>query len=357
MRMQLPTSLRTKLEHKTIQLLIYQIVLALLFSGPVRAQVFVVARASIDHQKVSIGDVIELTVEVTYPEEAVVRMPASEVDLGPFELRHHEILAPVQRPDGLLVAKAIYSLSVFQTGELEIPSIQVSYTLPKTKTEGQTRTEPVKVLVETLLTDQESDIRDIKAPLLIPANWLPLFMAALLGGLAVAAAFYLWRRRKRKRALQQQEGITSKRPPDELALEALEQLRRSNLLNRGEIKQYHVEASEIIRRYLEGRFLIDALEMTSGEILESLSIQTLEKEKLQVCESFLSRCDLVKFAKLQPVRARSERSLDLAFDIVNRTQSVKQIQEQPHALGTSGVDSSKASAEVSVLEAEKGGSA
>ena len=355
--MQLCTSLRTKLERRAIQVLVCLTVLVLLISVPVHAEVSVLTEASIDREKVAIGDVIELTVEVTYPEEAVVRMPGAEVDLGPFELRTHKVLPPLKTPDGLLVAKAIYSLSVFQTGELEIPSIQVSYYLPETKAEGRTQTEPVEVFVETLLTDQESDIRDIKPPQEISERWIPLILAGLFGGLVAAAALYLWLRRKPKETLQQREDTAPRRPPDELALEQLKQLRTSDLLNRGEIKRYHVEVSEIIRRYLEGWFLIDALEMTSGEIVESLSQRNLEKKQIQVCESFLTRCDLVKFAKLQPVRSHCEQTLDLAFDLVNRTQSVKSILKPVNALDTPVLDHSMASPEASALKAAKVGRA
>ena len=43
-----------------------------------------------------------------------------------------------------------------------------------------------------------------------------------------------------------------------------------DLISQGKIKEYHIEISDIIRRYLEGRFSLNAPEMTTEEFLNSL---------------------------------------------------------------------------------------
>jgi len=346
--MQLATLLRNGLANLTIVVLICLSVLAVLAPYLAYAEVAVDATATINLDRIAIGDLIQLTVEVTFPDTTVVQMPDAEVDLGPFEMRSHEVLLPEKTPDGLLVSKAILTLSVFQTGDLIIPSIAIPYFLQDNKTKGQTHTEPVKVFVDTLITDQGSDIRDIKAPLEIRANWLPLIVAVFFGVLASIVAIYLWRRRVGRRVLHPPARTTPNRPVDEVALEELEGLRRSELLNRGEIKEYHVEAAEIIRRYLEGRFFVTALEMTSGEILEFLSKEAVGEKQLEICRSFFNQCDLVKFAKLQPLPSRCDLALDLAFDLVHETRSVGRISAQLDSQDTPSINSSMCSPQASV---------
>ena len=68
----------------------------------------------------------------------------------------------------------------------------------------------------------------------------------------------------------------------------------------GEVKEYHIQASEIVRRYLEGRYEVSALELTSYEVLERLRALDLGEETLVALGGFLEDCDLVKFAKHVP---------------------------------------------------------
>ncbi len=70
------------------------------------------------------------------------------------------------------------------------------------------------------------------------------------------------------------------------------------MLEQGEIKAYHVEVSEIIRRYIEGRYRVDALEMATYEVLQGLEDGGVTLCTRDQFDRFLRDCDLVKFAKL-----------------------------------------------------------
>ncbi len=110
------------------------------------------------------------------------------------------------------------------------------------------------------------------------------------------------------------------RPPHEIALEALDALERAGLLERGEIKAFHVEVSEIVRTYVEERFTVRALEMTSAEVLDGLWRVGIEGGLLDDFRTFLERCDLVKFAKLRPTPEASGEMLSLARKLVEETR-------------------------------------
>ena len=66
------------------------------------------------------------------------------------------------------------------------------------------------------------------------------------------------------------------------------------------IKEFHIRVSEIIRTYVEGRFDVYALEMTTPEVMAGLGACRLDGAVLAEFASFLDRCDLVKFAKVRP---------------------------------------------------------
>jgi hypothetical protein len=82
------------------------------------------------------------------------------------------------------------------------------------------------------------------------------------------------------------------------------------MLDRGQVKEYHIEISDVLRRYVEARFGVPALEMTTWEVVGGLEREGVEPEFRDGLRSFLDRCDLVKFAKVRP-DVDSSRSLIL----------------------------------------------
>jgi len=160
------------------------------------------------------------------------------------------------------------------------------------------------------------DIRDIKPPLSLGFNfwtWLVLLFILIL--LAVGIWYFL-KRKKQKKAPE-----LSPRPAHEIALERLDLLRKKNLAEKGMIKEFYVELSDIVRRYIEARFSFRAPEMTTEEFLFILRhasvLSDKEKELLKV---FLMHCDMVKFAKYRPTAVEIEQSLKSAEDFIVRTK-------------------------------------
>ena len=75
--------------------------------------------------------------------------------------------------------------------------------------------------------------------------------------------------------------------------------------------------SDALREYIEGRYNVAAMELTSDEIFKIMNsqvIDTISKEKLK---QVLTLADYVKFAKVIPIEVENEMSLSSAFDFVN----------------------------------------
>jgi len=114
--------------------------------------------------------------------------------------------------------------------------------------------------------------------------------------------------------------IVVPKTPGEIAYERIAGLERRNLLAQGKVKEYFSALSDIIRRYIEARFNIQAPEMTTEEFLNSLksnpSIDTKHKETLK---KFLLLSDMVKFAKYGPDVTEVKESLELAKQFIRET--------------------------------------
>ncbi len=275
----------------------------------------------VDPAQVTVGDLIRLTLTVTADPGVEVDLPEPGPDMGEFEVLGHEVAGPVE-DDGHRIWTVVYTLALYKTGSFEIPPVAVSYRGEGVQA-GSVRTQEHSVRVESTLSDDSKDILDIKGPLEIPRSlwslW-PWFAAAL----GLAALIFLYLRRKGGEA----PSAVSRKPrlsPYDEAYRALRRLRDSGLLEEGQLKPYFTRLSEIIRRYLERRYLIQAMESTTTQLLDQLRKMSLALDELKLFRDFFPCCDLVKFAKYAPPVPEQERVTELAFRILEVTRPTEPV--------------------------------
>ena len=109
------------------------------------------------------------------------------------------------------------------------------------------------------------------------------------------------------------------RPPWEVALESLHDLRHAGLTREGRFAEHFDRVSDIVRRYLGDRYGFDGLESTTREMLGELRATTPRISLLDEIERFLRQADLVKFARLTPSELECSTALGEAEQIVERT--------------------------------------
>lgn len=278
--------------------------------------------SQVDKSRITIGDVITYTVAITHDENVAVFLPGQAANLGGFEIRDYGEHKP-RKVNGQIVLQVDYQISTFMTGEFDIPPLPVGYQLPGDSTRQVLESEPIHIVVESVKPSEEGDIIDIKPPESIPISWwyYGRWIALGLGVLMVAlAAFWIYRRKKAGEPILGSK--TPPRPPHEIALEALNRLAQSCLLDQGEIKQYYTELADIMRHYCEGRYYIQAMEMTTDDILRDLVRAGIEIENKTAFETVFVQSDMVKFAKATPEQPVGEYLLDQARDLVEKTKIV-----------------------------------
>ena len=244
--------------------------------------------------EITASDRIILQLEATAPEGDPVTFPEfAENKLGEFQIAASRRSTPRLVDQGRVQVTQIYELEPFLPGDYAIPPIDV-----KRATDALI-TEEIAVKVTSVLPADvpEPDIKEIAPPFDLAG--LPPWAYALItaGVLALAAAaYYFWRRRKKE-----VEAAIPVIPPHELAFEELEKLLAEDLIAQGQIKPFYLRLSNILRRYIEGRFGLHAPESTTEEFLEDLRAGTdFSSEQKSLLRRFLQHCDLVKFAKHEP---------------------------------------------------------
>jgi hypothetical protein len=311
--------------------------------------------ASVDSSTITIGDLITYTVKITHDEDVEVQLPSLGENLGGFEIRDYVDFEP-KKQNKKIIHQVDYIISTFETGEFEIPPISVGYRIPPDTIEHVLKTESIKIVVESVNPSEDGDIRDIKSPWEISYNWKPVI---LIGGillfviLLIVVLIYVIRKRRRGETIMPRK-LEPPRPPHEVAYEELQRLAESDYLEKGEIKVYYSEVSDIIRRYIEGRYQIIAMELTTTEVLDQLKSIDIEEDLFDQIITFLESCDLVKFAKYIPGAEENEEILKLAIHIVDVTKWIEQFIEEDIDEGVDSKDEESDITAQTQLDSETG---
>jgi hypothetical protein len=114
--------------------------------------------------------------------------------------------------------------------------------------------------------------------------------------------------------------MAAPQPAHVLALAALQQLQREDLIAQQRIETFYVRLSGILRQYVEWRFGLHAPEQTTEEFLEAvLSRGELLATHRYLLKAFLEHCDLVKFARHQPTPDVMHRVLTSVTNFIEQT--------------------------------------
>ena len=155
-------------------------------------------------------------------------------------------------------------------------------------------------------------------------DWLVDYGWWILGAILVTAAgIYAWNRWWRKKSSDVSSAVKVKRqPPYETAVEELNHLHEERLCERGQEKEFYTRLTEILRIYLQDRFGINAMEMTSSEILHALESNEETRTPRHHMTSILQMADFVKFAKVRPLPDDNVRTFRSAMQFVEDTRPV-----------------------------------
>lgn len=178
-------------------------------------------------------------------------------------------------------------------------------------------TDDVRVPIKRIAADAR-DLNPLKEQWKAPPNYL------LWGGIALAvliavAALIWWIRKRRSRGGIEAPAV--KLPPEVIALAELERISALNLPSRGDYKQHYTLVVDTVRRYLEARYGVEAMDRTTYELMDDLRYRRVSVGDL---EPLLNESDLVKFAKYVPTPEIATHAVSRAREIVIHTTPVAQ---------------------------------
>ncbi len=254
---------------------------------------------SVNVTKNKIGAEFKLTLKTDVDTLSKVKFPAAK-NFGALEVIQSYKIDTVKNGARYELIKK-YGLTQFDSGRYVIPRIPVMIN-GKAIFSDNIKVEVNDVKVDTL-KQKMYDIKDIaQAESPLGTWWIYLLIL-----LAIAiAGYFIYQFIKKRQSQPKVEAIVFK-SPIEKATTLLQQLETKELWQKGEIKHYYSELTDIARNYIEEEINIPAMESTTSELIEGLRKASKQKklklsnETVENLEKVLMQADLVKFAKVKPL--------------------------------------------------------
>lgn len=270
----------------------------------------------VEPHEITIGDPIELILRARTEGYKQVVLPSGS-NLAPFEVLKIDTLK--NSADEIAIK---YTITHFEAGEQELKDIPILF-LTETSTDSAV-IQAGRIIVHSVLQAEDStaNIRDIHSP--VKMGWLlsdilPFVWMALAVLFVAGVAHYVYHRWFGGNKVVAEVKVI-KPPPYETAVRHLEELRLKKLWQQGFLIEYYSEMTEILKRYIGGRYEFDAPEMTTDELMYKKDKWADTEQNFGYIHQIITCADLVKFANYTPARTDHEANMKAGFDFLLATK-------------------------------------
>ena len=272
----------------------------------------------LDTTYTTIGSPISYLITVQLPQDKIVKFPEWELE-DPLEIRSSEFSTSGLENIGR------YEIVFWDTGKVVIPGIAITI-LNMDSSFAYNVTADTMFMEVVSITEQDPSFKQsgggimpIKdpVPVRIPLPWQTIILSILLLGILIAIGL-IWKKRL-KADVSYEERPEYLKEPDIIALEKLDNLDQSGLLEKGEIKEFYAQLSLILREYTENSLYIRTLEMTTEEIRHNRPAFPYTDDQIASYFKILSGADMAKYAKHIAALDQCCQDMVLSRNIVKET--------------------------------------
>ena len=300
--------------------------------GGLKAQE-VEAKGRVDDTKVQVGKPFTLDLSLKVPYGWFVDWNDFSVDTlsDQIDIIKRGEVERTADADSNVIVKQQLTLMAFDTGQIQVPSVGLTYARSFDDPERlKAYTDPIRLYSTTMAVDTTQAYKPIVPPMAAPVKFKEVF-PWILGVLLLALiAFGVWYWLKHRKPKTDADGnIVSGPviPPYDKAVGDLEQLRQQKLWQSGKVKEYFSSLTDIAREYIEGQFGVNAVEMTTDDILEEVKPLHFPQETYNKLKETMEVADLVKFAKYSTSSLESENAMNSMTEFVNESYALYQKQK------------------------------
>ncbi len=281
----------------------------------------VTIETQLDTQRVELGRTAELKYTINKNTDDVVLLPVfGDTIFDGIEIVGNVKIDSINLKDNKELLEQSVNITSYEIGMRYIPAQPFLFKSPlgdDTLLSNPTYLEVVGVAIDTT-----GVIRDIA-----PVEWVmptfrdlwPLFVALLLIAAIILLVVYASKQKNKDHL----DGLVIKKvePAHIIALRELDKLQAQKLWQQGLVKDYYSKLTDIIRKYIENQYHVNALEETTREILEDINrIGVADQINMKQLEYLLNIADLVKFAKGEVNPEDNLEQLDVAYNFIKESR-------------------------------------
>ena len=288
----------------------------ILFAGISSAEEAVRLKMRVYPKTVNVGDEIKVMMQAYRPENVTLSAPTTKTNVAPFEIKAVNLMSTEEKSNLLLETYQII-LTVFETGDFQIPPITISYSGPQGI--GSTQTKPQWIKVTSVLKPGEKaeNVKPIKGLVSLSLNELRALLLALAAILLTIFLVVKIILRRRKTPYIDKEALL---PAHERAYLELGRLRKKGVLEEKKMKEFYSGLTDVLKNYLKRRFSMDVAELTTSEILIATKEKGFMESVRMRIKSVLDAADLVKFANITPSQIEAEQTESTLREVVESTR-------------------------------------
>jgi hypothetical protein len=273
-----------------------------------------------DKKEITIAEQVNLSISIDIDEEYEIELPSFGDKLEQFGIVDYHTTQPELKGDKRKIITRTYILEPFLSGDYAIKPMKIMFFKKGDKEKHSMETPEVTIKVTSLLPKDIKDLKlnDIIPPLPYPRSYMVWLWGGAGAGILILLAIGIYFYRKR---FMRMDAIEIRLKAHEMAYNELKALVDKNLIEKGEIKEFYLRLSTIVRRYIENRFGLRAPEQTTEEFLKGLeNVQDFPAEYKPLLNNFLRHCDLVKFARFTPETKDIQGSFDSCKAFIQGTE-------------------------------------
>ena len=176
------------------------------------------------------------------------------------------------------------------------------------------------VPVDTVHPNQFYPPKDVQDNPFLWSEWSGIFWLSILMLLLCGAMYYMLLRLKQNKPIIKSFRIVKRIPAHEKALSEINVIKQQRSENRESQKEYYTRLTNTLREYIVSRFGFNAMEMTSGEIIERLQAAG-DQKMIDELKQLFRTADLVKFAKYETLINENDANLVNAINFIDQTKT------------------------------------
>jgi len=305
----------------------YRVLLLLLLAGSTSFAQEEKVGARIDAAQITVGDQARLFVEAQHnPATSKLQWAVIPDTFNGLEVVEKGKIDTVKN-GSIVTYKQRVLITGFDSGMHVVPRF-IFTVLPNSGTPQTLQTDSFPILVQPVAVDTTKPFKGIKDIVGVESSWKD-YIGYIIGGilLAVLIAVVIVYLRKRKHAPAPiPEG--PKETPNEKAIRLLVELEQQKLWENNNPKEYHTQLVDILRMYMEERFGVNVMELTSDEILQKVALHKEMTSHRMLLTNIFYIADLAKFAKAQPTPQEHMAAMDYAKQFIMATKPVVVVEPQ-----------------------------